>query len=54
MYFQIYDKTTGRTLMTCPSAEEAQKMLDLMRPVDPGLGIRPIMKSEHPLARKQR
>ena len=50
MYFQLYDTTTGRTLMTCPSLEEAQKMLVAMS--DPDLEIRPIMKSEHPLARK--
>ena len=50
MYFQLYDTKTGRTLMTCPSAEDAQKMLASMS--DPDLKIRPIMKSEHPLARK--
>ena len=50
MYFQIYDKTTGQTLMTCPTAEDAKKMLDAMS--DPGLRIRPILKSDHPLSGK--
>ena len=50
MYFQLFNTKTGRALMTCPSAEGAQKMLAAMS--DPDLEIRPIMKSEHPLARK--
>ena len=50
MYFQLYDTKTGRTLMTCPTSKDAQKMLIAMS--DPDLKIRPIMKSEHPLARK--
>lgn len=49
MYFQIYDKTTDRTVMTCPTSEDAKKMLDAMD--DPNLKVRPILKSEHPLAR---
>lgn len=50
MYFQIYNKTTGQTVATCPTKDHAKQMLWLMD--DPDLEIRPIMKSEHPLARK--
>ena len=50
MYFQIYDKKTGKTLMTCPTSEDAKNMLDAMD--DASLRIRPILKSEHPLAGK--
>ena len=50
MYFQIYDKDSGQTLMTCPTIEEAKQMLDAMS--DPDLRIRPILKSDHPLAGK--
>lgn len=49
MYFQIYDRSTGRTLFTCPTAEDAHKLFEKLS--DPSLQIRAIAKSEHPLAR---
>lgn len=50
MYYQIYNKNTGAIFITCPDAQSAADILKAMS--QPDLRIRPIMKSEHPLARK--
>ena len=50
MYYQIYDIKTGQTFITCPDAQSAHDILKAMS--QPDLRIRPINKSDHPLARK--
>ena len=50
MYYQVYNIKTGSVLITCPDAQSAIKMIEVMG--DPDLKLRPIEKSAHPLARK--
>ena len=50
MYYQIYNIETGAVFITCPDAQSAYDILAAMS--QPELRVRPINKSEHPLARK--
>ena len=56
MYYQIYNQKDGKTFLTCPDFESAMQMLkDLQNPSYrdgnlPVYAIRPIKKSDHPLA----
>ena len=50
MYYQVYNKRTGEVLITCPDAQSAHEVMKAMS--QPDLRVRPINKSDHPLARK--
>ena len=50
MYYQVYNIKTGQTFITCPDAQSAYDILKAMS--QPDLRVRPINKSDHPLARK--
>ena len=44
MYYQVYNKVTGQTLITCPDFQSAQDMLSVMN--QPELRIRPVSPRE--------
>ena len=50
MYYQIYNITSGEIFITCPDTQSAHDILKAMS--QPDLRVRPINKSDHPLARK--
>lgn len=52
MYYQIVDRKTMNVLMTVPTIQDAQRVVELYEKGE--VKIKPIDKSDHPLLRKSR
>ena len=51
MYYQIYNVTTGKTIVTCPDYQSALNFISMCDDED-DLMIWEIEKTDHPLARR--